>query len=111
MRSVPEWIGKTDDEKIPPRVRLRVFDRFGGACHLSGRKIKPGDKWDCDHVKALSLGGEHRESNLAPALAEAHKEKTKDDRRTQAKTDRMRKKHLGIWQRNGRKIQSRGFGR
>src|ERR1700730_4972262 len=24
-RTVAEWIGKTPDEKIPPRVRLRVF--------------------------------------------------------------------------------------
>ena len=109
MRSVPEWIGKTDDEKVPPRVRLRIFDAYGGACYLSGRKIRAGDRWDLDHIKALSAGGEHRESNLAPALVEAHKEKTKADVAIKAKTDRVRKKHLGIWKGSGRKIQSRGF--
>lgn len=27
-RSVEEWIGRTDDAKVPPRVRLRIFERF-----------------------------------------------------------------------------------
>ena len=53
MRSVPEWIGATDDAAIPPRVRLRVFNRYGGICQLSGRKIMPGNEWDADHIKAL----------------------------------------------------------
>lgn len=96
MRAVEEWIGKTDDTPIPARVRLRVFERYGGACYLTGRIIRPGDRWDIEHIKALSLGGEHRESNMAPALVEPHKIKTAQDRRVKAKTDRIRKKHLGI---------------
>ena len=111
MRAVPEWIGKTDDSQVPPRVRLRVFEHFGGRCYLSGRLIRPGDKWEIEHMVALSNGGGNRESNLAPVLAEEHKVKTAQDRSVKAKTDRMRKKHLGIWQGSGRKIQSRGFGR
>lgn len=109
MRSVPEWIGKHDDEKVPPRVRDRIFDRHGGRCYLSGIEIRTGDQWDLDHIKALSLGGEHRESNLAPVLRDKHREKTKIDRRIKAKTDRMRRKHNGTWKRSGRKLQSRGF--
>lgn len=96
MRAVEEWIGKTDDSAIPPRVRLRVFERYGGRCHISGRQITAGDSWDVEHILALSLGGEHRESNLAPALREVHKVKTAQDRRVKAKTDRIRKKHIGI---------------
>jgi len=96
MRSVPEWIGKTDDAPVPPRVRARIFVRDDGVCHLSGRKIRPGEKWELEHILALSLGGEHRESNLAPALVEPHKVKTKADRRQKAKNDRVRKRHLGI---------------
>ena len=96
MRSTDEWIGKTDDAKVPPHVRLRVFDRYGGICYLSGRKIGAGDAWDIEHILAICLGGEHRESNMAPALKDPHKIKTKADRRQKAKNDRVRKKHLGI---------------
>lgn len=95
-RAVEEWIGKTPDTPAPARVRLRVFDRCGGICHLSGRKIQPGDKWDMDHITALVNGGENRESNLAPALKEEHRKKTASDVAMKAKVDRVRKKHLGI---------------
>lgn len=95
-RSVDEWIGKTDDTPVPARVRLRIFERDSGVCHLSGRKIRPGEKWELEHVKALSLGGEHRESNMAPALVAPHKVKTAADRCEKAKNDRVRKRHLGI---------------
>ena len=56
----------------------------------------PGrDKWECDHVIALINGGEHRESNLAPALIEPHKQKTKADDALKKKIARTRAKHLG----------------
>lgn len=96
LRSVDEWIGITDDTKVPPRVRLRIFERAGGVCHLSGRKIQPGEKWELEHIKALCNGGEHRESNLAPALVEPHKVKTRADRKAKAKSDRIRKRNAGI---------------
>ena len=95
-RKVNEWIGRTPDTAIPPRVRLRVFDRHKGICALSGRKIQPGDKWQIDHITALINGGEHRESNLQPVLDAAHKAKTAQDVALKAKVDRVRKKHLGI---------------
>lgn len=95
-RSVAEWIGKTDDAAIPPRVRLRVFNRHGGICHLSGRRIRAGEAWDLDHLVALCNGGEHRESNLAPALHDKHQEKTKADVAEKSVTARIRAKHLGI---------------
>lgn len=109
MRAVPEWIGSTPDAKVPPRVRLRIWEREGGRCHLSGRKIMAGDEWDLDHRQALCNGGEHRESNLFPALRDKHREKTATDVAERAKTDRTRKKHLGIWPASPRKIQGRGF--
>lgn len=97
-RSVPEWIGATPDAPIPRRVRLRVFERAGGICHISGRKIRPGDKWEIDHVIALVNGGENRESNLAPALADAHRAKTREDVAQKAKDRRVKAKHLGQWE-------------
>ena len=96
-RSVPEWIGATPDTKIPKRVMLRVFERYEGKCHWTGRKITPQDQWDCDHVKALANGGINCESNLAPILrGKPHKEKTALDVAEKSKTERIRKKHLGI---------------
>lgn len=95
-RSTEEWVGSSPDQKVPDRVKLRVFERHGGICHISGRKIQAGEAWELEHVKALSLGGSHRESNFAPALKSAHKKKTAEDRKAKAKSDRIRKKHLGI---------------
>ena len=106
-RSVPEWIGATDDTPVPLRVKLRVFERFDGICHHSGRKIQLGDAWDCDHVLAIINGGQNRESNLAPALRDKHREKTAGDVDTKSKTARMRAKHLGLWPKSKRKIRSR----
>lgn len=95
-RAVEEWRGKTDDTPVPPRVKLRVFELHGGVCHLSGRKIRAGEPWDCDHVKALINGGENRESNLAPALRDKHRLKTAEDVAEKAVVARKRTKHLGI---------------
>ncbi len=96
-RAVPEWIGKTPDTPIPARVRLRVFDKFDGICHWSTRKINVGDIWHVDHVLALCNGGENRESNLAPILAgNVHAKKTYEDVKQKARSDQIRKKHLGI---------------
>lgn len=96
MRAVEEWIGKTDDAKVPPRVRLRIFDRCNGVCWLSKRTIKPGETWELEHKVALINGGEHREMNLAPALVAPHREKTKADLAEKSKVARVRKKHLGL---------------
>ena len=109
MRSVDEWFSKRDDAPIPPRVRLRVFDRDKGRCQCGcGIKIVPGDKWETDHIRALINGGEHCESNLQTLLSAHHKIKTRADVGLKAKSDRIRKRHLGIKKR-GRKISYRLF--
>lgn len=95
-RTVEEWVAKHDDQKVPPRVRQRVFDTHNGICHLTGRKIMPGEAWELEHIHALILGGQHRESNMAPALKEAHKAKTATEMAVKSKIARTRKKHLGI---------------
>jgi 5-methylcytosine-specific restriction enzyme A len=107
-REPPEWIGETPDTKIPPRVRLRVFKRHGGICYLAGRKIQPGDQWDCDHVIALVNGGQNRESNLAPALKDKHREKTARDVAEKSKVRKKEMLDLGI-KPCRKKMQSRGF--
>lgn len=95
-RSVPEWIGRTDDAKVPGHVRMRIFLAHEGKCHITGRKIMPADYWDLEHKIALCNGGEHRESNMAPALRDPHRIKTRADVKQKAKVDRLRKRHMGI---------------
>ena len=93
-RSLPEWIGSSPDAKVPPRVRLRIFLREQGRCWISGRLIRPGDLWDLDHKIALVNGGEHRESNLFPALRDKHRKKTAEDVKEKAAVYAVRKKHI-----------------
>lgn len=103
MRSVPLWVGKTDDERIPPRVRARVFEREQGRCWISGRKIMAGEPWDVDHKIPLCAGGRHAEENLAPALRDKHREKTAEDVAEKSYVARVRSKFLGI------RAKGRGF--
>lgn len=93
-RSVPEWIGKTDDHRAPPKVRDRIFDR-DNRCHICEQPIQIGQKWDLDHVKALINGGENREANLRPSHRKCHIEKTAIDVAEKAKVAAIRQKHTG----------------
>lgn len=96
-RRTDEWIGKTDDTPVPPRVRLRVFLRDKGKCQCGcGLAIATGDGWDTDHRVALINGGANRESNLQSLLSGHHKTKTKHDVATKAQTVRVQLKHYGI---------------
>ena len=95
-RSIPEWIGATPDAKIPDRVLLRIFLRAGGRCHITGRIIAPGEPWEAEHIIPLSMGGEHRESNLAPALVDPHRQKTAKEATDRAGARAKRQKHIGI---------------
>lgn len=96
MRTIPEWIATHDDQAIPPRVKLRVFEKFKGICPACTRKLRPGH-WDCDHIIALANGGQHREYNLRPLCrVPCHSNKTASDRKTKAYTDKRRKSAAGI---------------
>jgi 5-methylcytosine-specific restriction protein A len=95
-RTVAEWIGKTDDTAIPPRVKVAVALAFGGRCAKCTRKLIPSH-WDCDHVLALINGGQNRQTNLQPLCDDpCHPDKTKRDVATKSKSARIRKKNLGI---------------
>lgn len=100
-RAVKEWIGKNDDSRPPPHVRARIFQAHGGVCHIAKRKIESGEPWDLDHVVALINGGENRETNLAPALRDKHREKTKADVALKSKVYHKAAKHIGISFRKG----------
>lgn len=113
-REVPEWIGKTPDSRPPQAVKLRVFARYQGRCHITGQKIQPGDAWDVEHIKPVrsaAPGEQHlnRESNLAPALTEAHREKTGRENSAGAKADRTHAKHFGYYPKSKTPLRGRKF--
>src|SRR5579864_7834527 len=84
-RSLPEW-SAPPDTPVPPRVRLRVFDRYTGRCQCGcRRKIAAGEAWQCDHIVALINGGENRENNLHPLLVAHHADKSLADIAEKAK--------------------------
>ncbi|WAJ27156.1 HNH endonuclease [Antarcticirhabdus aurantiaca] len=107
-RAVPEWIGAHPDAKVPDKVRDRILARAEGRCHISGIEIR-GKDWELEHIKPLSMGGEHRETNLAPALAEPHRAKTAAEAAGRAKADRIRRKLNGTWPKTKHPLRSRGF--
>src|SRR5262245_45572141 len=109
-RSVAEWIGKTDDAPVPPRVRLRVFERENGKCHACRRKIRPGEKWTCEHVIALENHGPNRESNLALTCSNCLPNKNAADAAEKSKTYAVRSKHTGAVNK-GRGFQTNRNGR
>lgn len=99
-REVPEWIGKTPDSKPPAHVVLRIFERAKGVCHISRRKIRGGEPWEVEHVTALAdwtgEGHGNRESNMAPALKDKHREKTAREAAERADCRRVKSKFLGL---------------
>ena len=99
-RSVEEWIGKDDDEAAPRRVRVRVFTLADGHCAICQRKLRPGDKWTCDHRVAIINGGPNRESNLQVLCEWCDKPKTVFDIKEKATVYRKRAKHLGLRKRS-----------
>ncbi|APX88682.1 hypothetical protein BV394_02160 [Brevirhabdus pacifica] len=109
-RAVSEWIGKTDDTAIPPRVKVRVIEAQGGLCACGcGVKLgMAGERIDFDHRVALINGGENRESNIQALRHPCHVPKTREDVRIKAKTARVRKKALGL-DRPKKKIPYRKF--
>jgi 5-methylcytosine-specific restriction enzyme A len=105
VRSVPEWIGKTPDAAVPPRVRLRVFKRYGGRCQCGcDRPIRPGEAWECEDTIAIINGGQRRESNLKPWLAEHHKNKTAQDVAEKSRVYRKAAAYAGIKLKKSRPI-------
>lgn len=101
-RTLKEWIGKTDDEAVPVRVKLRVFERFGKRCANCTLIIRGSLLPAYDHIRALTNGGENRESNLQLLCVPCHKVKTKDDVGEKRINNRVRAKHLRIKKTKGR---------
>jgi 5-methylcytosine-specific restriction endonuclease McrA len=101
-RSVPEWVGATDDTAIPQRVRLRVWERCEGRCGECGRKIGPSDSWIIEHLLAIINGGQNRENNLGVTCGWCKPDKDRKDVAVKVKSARVRAKHAGVKKTSGR---------
>ena len=97
-RDIQEWIGRTPNTPVPPRVQLRVLLRQSRLCAITGLPKGKGQEFQCDHIKRMKDGGENRESNLQMILVDAHKVKSAIERKAGKKVTRIQKKTLGIGQ-------------
>lgn len=93
MRSVEEWIGRSDDSDPTGACKLRILDKQGWRCAITG--VVLGAKGaHFDHIVPLWLGGENRESNLQALHPDAHSRKTKTEAAVRAKVNRLRAKRI-----------------
>lgn len=107
-REVAAWIGKTHDTAIPPRVRLRVWDRCAGKCHRCKRKIPVGDAWIIEHLVAIINGGANAEPNLSLTCSWCKPAKDAGDVAIKSRTAAVRAAH--ILPRKPSRLRSAGFG-
>lgn len=96
MRSVDEWIGENDDTQIPPRVKLRIYDRCHGRCAVCTRLVAGSLLPVYDHIVALANGGENREGNIQLLCSVCHRAKTTEDVALKSATYNKRAKRLRL---------------
>lgn len=79
---------------MTPQRMARIFAARDGKCHKCGRKLRPGDDYDFDHIIALENGGTDEDSNIAPCCDWCHIEKTSDDHAAAGHSRRVYSKHV-----------------
>ena len=98
----------TTARKLTKRDKLRIWERDKGVCQgPCKRQLGAGDKWICEHVRALELGGTNDDNNLAVFCAACAKTKTSLDHSTTAKAKSQKQRSLGI--RKEPTLKSAGF--
>lgn len=79
---------------MSPQRIARIYADNGGKCHVCGRKLVVGDKYEIDHKHALELGGTDDDSNLAPICEGCHIIKTAGDHAEAGHMRRSFTKHV-----------------
>jgi 5-methylcytosine-specific restriction protein A len=94
-RRVDEWLEENHDKPIPERVKRRIIRAANNLCGYCGLRVPVGGG-EVDHIIALVNGGEHRESNLRYVHKHCHKNKTAEDVKEKATSDRKFSHVYGI---------------
>lgn len=100
-RSVPEWIGRNDDQPAPERVKLRIVNAQRPSpgeppiCSLCGISIYDGQGIDIDHIIPLIDGGGNRESNLCAVHRKCHRIKSAREALARAQARGSQKRAYG----------------
>lgn len=89
-------VGTTPRRAMSAMRRLKIFEAGRGVCILCDRRIRAGDTWTVEHIRALALGGEDVDANCGPAHEACRRLKDKTDVAAIAKSKRMKAKHYGI---------------
>jgi len=80
-------------KRFTPYDYARCFAKCEGRCYECGRKLRPGDDYDMDHITALENGGTNEDDNLAIICKWCHVEKTADDHSMAGHARRTYTKH------------------
>lgn len=99
----------TTARKLTTRDKLRIWERDKATCQGCQRQLHAGDKWICEHVRALELGGSNDDANLAVYCFGCASEKTKDDHAQAAKAKRAKAAHINAKTAPAKPIQSAPF--
>ena len=105
-RSLPEWIGNTDDTPPPTRVKDRLCAKQKDLCAKCGCPLTTAQ---CDHIIPLILGGKNRETNLQMLCVACHVGKTRLDVKLKSKVASVRKKRLGLKKKSALSPEVRGI--
>lgn len=82
--------------RITTKMRVQIFERHKGICHLCNVKVIPGEDWDVSHEIPLEAGGKDDSSNWYVAHRKCHRIHTaKIDMPLIAKVKRVKARHLG----------------
>jgi 5-methylcytosine-specific restriction protein A len=82
--------------RITAKMRVDIFLRHDGICHICKMKVIPGEEWDVSHEIALEAGGRDDDSNWLVAHRKCHRVHTATiDIPLIAKVKRIRARHLG----------------
>ncbi len=100
-RTVPEWIGRTDDSMPSDSCKRRILNRQNWICAITGVALRDGVAVEFDHIKPLWLDGENRESNLQAVTKAAHAAKTKAEATIRGKVNRNQIKRISKNKKSG----------
>jgi 5-methylcytosine-specific restriction protein A len=88
--------------KLSPKERERIFLDNNGICHICTNPIDPiKEKWDADHVNPREITGKDDLDEFKPAHKKCHSVKTASDIKIIRKSQRIRRKHMGIKKEGG----------